>query len=242
MEALFLSMLFVAAFLYASIGHGGASSYLALMALTGIDIMYLRSSALILNLFVAAIAFYNYYKAGYFSLKLLSPFILGSIPMSFLGGMIKVDNSFYKISLGVCLLLVVARMLFNVKRFENDTIVNPNFFLAVIIGAIIGFFSGLIGIGGGVILSPVLIIAGWANIKQSATISAAFIWLNSFSGLLGNINTGIAISSNIYIWVAVALAGGMAGSYLGSRRFSLAGLNYVLASVLLLAGIKLIFV
>ena len=242
MELFFLITLFIVAFLYASIGHGGASGYLALMAMFSIEAITMRSSALILNLFVAGIAFYSYYKGGYFKWKILFPFIIGSMPAAFLGAKLSIDPSIYKISLGFCLLIAVARMLIPVKNKKNEPLLTPNMLVGITVGFIVGFFSGMIGIGGGIILSPLLIVFGWTNLKEAATISAGFIWLNSATGLLGTLSSGVHLSSMIIPWILVALVGGFLGSWSGSFKFSLSTLRYVLASVLVMASFKLFFV
>lgn len=242
MDPFFLIILFIVAFLYASIGHGGASGYLALMAMFSIETTLMKSSALTLNLFVAGIAFYSYYKGGYFKWKILLPFVIASMPAAFLGAKLTVDPTFYKISLGICLLIAVARMLIQVKSNKNGAVKTPNFSIALLVGVIVGFFSGMIGIGGGIILSPLLIVFGWANLKEAAAISAGFIWLNSMTGLMGTISTGIHLSPSIIPWILVTLLAGFLGSWSGSFKFSTIALRYVLASVLIMASVKLFFI
>jgi len=226
--------------MYSSVGHGGASGYLALMAIFGVSTVFMRASALTLNLFVAGISFIAYYRAGYFKSKILLPFVIGSLPMAFVGARIVIDPQMFKHILGVFLVLAVARMIYTPK--SEKQIIQFNFMVAVLIGAVLGFFSGLIGIGGGIILSPVLLLLGWANVKETAAISAIFIFLNSASGILGLLSTGISLSPDLYLWIVVALAGGFAGAYSGSFRFSLVRLKYLLAFVLLLASFKLLLV
>lgn len=238
---LFLIALFVVAFIYSSVGHGGASGYLALMALFGISTVYMRSSALILNVFVSAVAFYAFYKGGYFKIKILVPFVIGSLPMAFLGARMNIEPQLFKYILGGFLVIAVTRMLYSPKT-EHKEIIPFNIIIAFCIGAFLGFFSGLIGIGGGIILSPVLLLLGWANMKETAAISASFIFLNSASGIAGLISSGISISPQLLYWVTIAFAGGVLGAYIGSFKVSLIRLRYVLAFVLLLASIKLILV
>jgi uncharacterized membrane protein YfcA len=238
-DVLFLIVLFIIAIMYASVGHGGASGYLALMALFGISTVYIRSSALLLNLCVSAVSFYAFYRAGHFKLGLLLPFIFGSIPMAFIGARISIDPQVYKIILGIFLVIAVARMMYKPKKQGNE-IIPFNFIIAAFIGMVLGFFSGLIGIGGGIILSPLLLLLGWANVKETAAISALFIFLNSTAGILGLFSVGISFSPNVLIWVIVASIGGLLGAYSGSFKLSVLKLRYLLAFVLLLASIKLL--
>ncbi len=237
---LFLVALFVVAFLYASVGHGGASGYLALMALFGVSTVYMRASALTLNLFVSAVSFYAFYRGGHFKLKILIPFVVGSVPMAFLGARMNIDPRLFKSILAVFLVVAIFRMVYVPKKGYKE-VIPFNFLIAFFIGAFLGFFSGLIGIGGGIILSPLLLLLRWTNVKETAAISALFIFLNSASGILGLITSGIVISPNIIYWVVVAFAGGLLGAYTGSFRLSLIRLRYLLAFVLLLASVKLFF-
>lgn len=235
---LLLVALFIVAFLYASVGHGGASGYLALMVLFGVSTVYMRASALTLNLFVSAVSFYAFYRAGYFRKRILLPFIIGSIPMAFLGARMNIDPLLFKYILGAFLLIAVARMIY-VPKEEKREIIPFNVLIAVLIGAFLGFFSGLIGIGGGIILSPILLLLGWTNVKETAAISAIFIFLNSTAGILGLLSTGTNFSPNLFYWVAVAFIGGLLGAYVGSFKMSYLKLRYLLAFVLLMASVKL---
>jgi uncharacterized membrane protein YfcA len=237
MDYLFLLALLVVAFLYSSVGHGGASGYLAIMALFGTQPELMKSSALILNLFVAGLAFISYYNAGFFRYRLLLPFIIGSIPMSFLGARLNIDPHIYKVLLGICLSIAVFR-LFMKKSGEKETRNLPVIW-GILIGAFIGLFSGMIGIGGGIILSPLLIIFGWATIKETAAASAMFILVNSISGLAGLLTTGIQLNPEILSWILAGIVGATAGSYIGSFRLGFQKLQYILASVLLFAILKL---
>ena len=242
MDYLFLSILFIIAALYASVGHGGASGYLALMALFGFEQYVMKSSALTLNLFVAGISFYSFYRNGHFKFKVLLPFVIGSVPMAYIGASTNIDAHTYKIILGLFLIIAVSRMFFSPKG-EYETSKNPNFYLAMLIGAVVGLFSGMIGIGGGIILSPLLLLLHWSNVKETAGISALFIFVNSISGLLGlYFNQNFEPTSNILIWAAVGLAGGVIGGYLSSTKISHNNLKYLLASVLFIASVKLLLI
>ncbi|WP_423128215.1 sulfite exporter TauE/SafE family protein [Gaoshiqia sp. Z1-71] len=238
MEFLFLLILLVISFLYASVGHGGASGYLALMALFGMEASVMRPSALTLNLFVSFIAFFSFYQGGYLRWKLLFPFIITSIPMSYWGAGISIDQRLYKYLLGICLIAGIGRMLFMPDEgpVQNKKVPFP---AGLVAGAALGFISGLIGIGGGVILSPLLILFRWADQKETAAVSSVFIFLNSASGLLGLNGSGPVIGADLLTWVAVAVIGGIAGSAAGSFKLNPSSLKYILAGVLLMASIKL---
>jgi uncharacterized membrane protein YfcA len=239
-EIVFFVLVFLLAVLYSSVGHGGASGYLALMALFSFPPDFMRPTALVLNIFVSSIAFYSFYRGGHFKIKLLLPFIITSLPFAFLGGMLSINPKIYKIILGLFLLIAVARMFFSPKNFEGQT--KPlNHPLALGIGAVLGFLSGLIGIGGGIILSPVIILLRWADMKQTAAVSAAFILINSISGLLGQSTNSLSLAPQSAIMLAVAIAGGVTGAYFGSIKASNKALVVALSSVLFFAGIKLIF-
>jgi len=238
---LFLLTLPIVAFLYASVGHGGASGYLALMAIFSFAPETMKPTALLLNLFVAGIAFYHYYKAGYFNKKLFLSFAMASIPLAFLGGMIEVDASIYKKILAVLLIFAILKML-NVFGKESEYIKQVKLWQGLAVGAVIGFFSGLIGIGGGIILTPIILLLHWGKMKEAAAVSALFIWVNSAAGLMGQISSGVKISSQAFILVGVALIGGFLGSYYGSRKFNNSLLRYVLAFVLIIASVKLFFI
>lgn len=224
--------------MYSSVGHGGASGYLALMALFGVSTIYMRSSALTLNLFVSAVSFFAFYRGGHFKLKILIPFVLGSIPLAYVGARLSIDPQLFKYILGGFLIIAVGRMIY-VPKPGGKQLIAFNVFIAFVIGAFLGFFSGLIGIGGGIILSPVLLLLQWTDVKETAAISAIFIFLNSAAGLMGLYSSGINFNSQIVLWVIIAFSGGLLGAYFGSFKISLLKLKYLLAFVLLLASVKL---
>jgi uncharacterized protein len=239
MEYIFLASLFVIAFLYSSVGHGGASGYLALMALFSIAPVFMKPASLTLNIFVAGIAFITYTRAGYFRWKLIAPFLITSVPMAFAGAMLKIKPDTYEVILGIFLFFAVIRMLFIPGAIAEHPS-SPPVWVSLLIGATLGFFSGMIGIGGGIILSPILILFHWATVKESAAASSLFILLNSISGLLGLLQTGLNVEPELILWIAAGILGGIAGSYTGSFRLPPGKLKYLLSVILLMACIKLI--
>ena len=236
---LFCLLLAVVAFLYSSVGHGGASGYLALMAIFSFPVLVMKPSALLLNLFVSGISFFFYYQKEFFKPKLFYPFAITSVPAAFIGGMIPLENSFYKILLGIVLILAALRLFgfFNSKEKETT---KRNIPLAMGIGFGIGLLSGMLGIGGGVILSPILLLLGWATLKETAAISSLFIFVNSIAGLSGYFMGDKTIPSESFYLVPIAIFGGILGAYFGSGYFPNKVLKYVLATVILMASVKLI--
>tara|TARA_B100001059_G_scaffold128245_1_gene128142 strand:+ start:1159 stop:1902 length:744 start_codon:yes stop_codon:yes gene_type:complete len=238
---IFLLILPIVSFLYASVGHGGASGYLALMAIFSVTPELMKPTALLLNLFVAAIAFYYYYKEGYFNKKLFISFAIASIPMSIIGGYIEVDTTIYKKILAVLLLFAILKML-NIFGKESAIIRDIKLWQGIVVGGIIGFFSGLIGIGGGIILSPIILLFHWGKMKEAAAVSALFIWVNSAGGLIGQLSSGVNLNMQSFGLVAIALIGGFFGAYYGSKKLNNQNLRYLLASVMAIACFKLFYV
>lgn len=226
------------AFLYSSVGHGGASGYLGLMVLMGVSTSVMKPAALILNVIVSSIAAIQFYNAGYFRKQLFFPFIILSVPCAFIGAKIPLSDPVYKIILGVCLLISVLRMLmmYNKNNIDKKPL---NLAAALIIGAGIGLISGMIGIGGGILLSPLVLLFRWADYKEAAAVSAPFILVNSISGLAGLWSGGVKLPPEIIAWVTVAAVGGIAGSYWGSKKFNTVALKYLLSAVLVIAAVKL---
>jgi uncharacterized membrane protein YfcA len=171
---------------------------------------------------------------------LFLPFAVASVPMAYVGGLITIDAGVYKKILGLLLIIPIVRFLF-FSNIKVEEIRKSNILLSLVLGAAIGFLSGLIGIGGGIILSPILLLLKWADMKQTAAISALFIFVNSLSGLAGQLSKGISFNPDMYTYVAIAFIGGLCGAYLGSIKFNQNILKYMLAVVLILAAYKLLF-
>jgi uncharacterized membrane protein YfcA len=239
-EILIVLAILIVAILYSSVGHGGASGYLAVMAFLAVAPDVTKPTALTLNVFVASIATFQFCRRGYFDWKVFAPFAALSVPMAFVGGMITLPTQIYRPLLGLVLLLAAIRLAWNFA--SERAIVKPSIWLALIIGAIIGLLSGLVGVGGGIFLTPVLLLTNWTETKKAAGISAMFILVNSIAGLLGNYAQISALPVNVWLWVVAAVGGGIIGSSLGSGYFESITLRRVLAIVLLTAGVKLIFV
>lgn len=215
---LLLLLLPIVAFLYASVGHGGASGYLALMSAFSLPMTFMKPTALVLNILVSAISFYFYYREKKFKWNLFYPFALSSIPFSFLGGYLSVPTFYYKVILATVLVFAVFRLLGFLGK-EKTNITPLNTYAALFIGAIIGFLSGLIGIGGGIILSPVILLLGWGTMKQTAAVSALFILVNSVAGISGFFLKGGILPDSSFMLIGVVLVGGFFWSLL--RKFKI---------------------
>ena len=238
---LLLLLLSLVAFLYSSVGHGGASGYLAVMAIIGIAPVLMKPSALIMNLAVSLISFFGFYKAGHFRLKLFWPFAIASIPMAFWGGTMTLSDSIYKKILAVCLLISIGRLLYQFNQADQQNKEIP-FWAGLLSGGMIGLLSGMIGIGGGIILSPMMLLMRWATLKETAAVSALFIFVNSVAGLVGQLQKGgIDLPDNLQFAVVATIFGGALGSYFGSQKFNIPTLRYLLAIGLTVASLKLIF-
>jgi uncharacterized membrane protein YfcA len=194
----------------------------------------------VLNLFVAGIGTFQFYRAGFFSWRVFWPFAATSIPFAFVGGMVHLPTSVYKMLLGIVLALAAFRLAWKFANVERAK--PPNILIGLVVGAAVGLVSGLIGVGGGIFLTPILLLAGWAETKTAAAVSALFILVNSVSGLAGNYAQVSNVPQVAWLWIAAAVAGGLLGSTLGANRFNSLTLRRVLAAVLLFASIKLIWV
>ena len=239
-ELLLAGLIFAAAGLYSSVGHGGASGYLAAMALFGIAPAVMKPTALVLNIIVAAIATVKFDRAGCFDRNLFWQFALGSIPCAFVGGLITIPTQIYKPIVGLVLVYAAVRLgCFN--SASDPQLQRPRaIWLSIGLGMVIGLLSGLTGVGGGIFLSPLLLLMGWAKIKQSAGVAAAFILVNSIAGLLGYLTKFPTLPSSLWLWSIAAAAGGWIGAEYGSKRIGSKILQRLLAVVLVIAGIKLI--
>jgi uncharacterized protein len=235
------AMFLVVALFYSSVGNAGASGYLAVMALTGLAPEAMKSTALTLNVLVALITTLRFYRAGYFSWSIFWPFTVASIPLAFLGGALSLPDSIFRVLVGVTLIFAGYR-LFWYRDEQQPSGKDIPLLPALFLGAGLGLISGLTGIGGGIFLSPLLIMMGWAEPRHSAGVSAAFILVNSVAGLVGNTMTMYALPSAIPLWGLAVVIGGLAGSELGARRLAEVTLRRLLAVMLMVAGAKLILV
>jgi uncharacterized membrane protein YfcA len=243
-EVIVLSLLILAAAtLYSSVGHAGASGYLAAMALFGLAPAAMKPAALCLNILVAIIATFRFRRAGCFHWPLFWPFAVASVPLAFVGGALTLPTTIYKQIVGLTLLYAAVRLLlFTRAKAEAAATRTAPFAAAALSGGLIGLLSGLTGVGGGIFLSPLLLLMGWADTRRTAGVSAAFILVNSIAGLLGNLTNLHALPHALPYFALAAIAGGIVGSELGSRRLASATIRRLLAVVLLVAGVKMFFV
>ncbi|MDP3608309.1 MAG: sulfite exporter TauE/SafE family protein [Methylophilus sp.] len=234
-----LFAVFIIAALYSSVGHAGASGYIAVMSLMSLSPLMIKPTALALNILVASITTWQFYRSGHFSWTLFWPFALLAVPFAFIGGHMALPTDVFKILLGLVLIYSATRLL--VKSKQTIAVKEVPRIQAIAAGGGIGLLSGLTGTGGGIFLTPLLIFMGWADAKRAAAVSALFVLLNSISGLAGNIAATKMLPPYILsMLIAVALGGGL-GAYVGSRRIQSPAIKKLLAIVLLIAGLKLIF-
>lgn len=231
--------LYLVGFLYASVGHGGASGYIAVLSLFSIPVSTYKPIILILNILVAGMGFYQFQKAGYFRWKLCRIFLITSVPAAFIGSKYSLEGNIYHYLLGLALVLPIIKLA-GIKARKDETTKPVKVLPALLIGTLLGGLSGMLNIGGGIFLSPVLILLGWANVKEAAAASALFIVLNSFSGLLGN-SAALMINPSTINWFVMAAAGGITGAYWGASRFQHHTVRYLLSTVLAIASVKLLF-
>ncbi len=232
-------LIFIAAALYATVGHAGASAYLAVMGLFSLAPDIMKPTALALNILVAVIGTFKFWRAGHFSWGMFWPFAAASIPFAFIGGALTLPGDWYKIIVGLVLLYAAYRLFFikmtTLEREDNP----PPLWASLLIGAGIGLLSGLTGVGGGIFLSPILLLAGWAGTKRTSAIAAAFILVNSIAGLLGRLSSVALLPAQIPYWGAAAVLGGWIGAEYGSKRLANPLIRKLLAVVLVIGGVKM---
>ena len=231
--------MFLVALLYSSVGHAGASGYIAVLTLFGLGVEEVRPTALTLNILVAAIGFVQWWRGGYFSWSLFWPFALLSVPAAFFGGWLPVPAHYLKILMGLVLLFSAWRLLY--RKEDPPDLVRPARPTAIASGAGIGFLSGLTGTGGGIFLTPLMLFCRWAKVKEAAAVSSLFILVNSSSGLAGYVKSGRELPDFAWPLAVVVAIGGFIGSRLGSRHLPVRGIALLLAAVLVVAGTKLVF-
>ena len=242
-QVLLLAALFlIAAVLYGVVGHAGASAYLAIMALVGVAPETMRPTALVLNILVASIVSLRFGRAGFVKPMAVLPFLIGSVPAAFLGGVISLPGELYRPLVGATLIFAAFRFGVTASLAGEEFAPRVPAVLGVLSGAVIGLLAGLTGTGGGIFLTPLMIAAGWAGTRFAAGTSALFILANSISGLAGNVGAGGNVPNALPIWRGAVAVGGVIGSELGSRRLPAPWVRRGLALVLLIAGLKLIFV
>ena len=239
-EWLLPALLFGSAALYTSVGHAGASAYLASMALVGVAPETMRPTALVLNIFVAGFSAVRFWRAGLVDRKLALWLVLGAAPLAFVGGAVKLPGDVYRPLVGVLLIVAAIRLLLPIAVTANREPRRPHPALAAATGALIGLLSGLTGTGGGIFLSPILIFGGWAATRDASGIAISFILANSTFGLLGNLASVQRLPGEIPLYVAAALLGALVGTALGVKRLPSGGILKALGVVLVIAGLKLI--
>jgi uncharacterized membrane protein YfcA len=230
--------LFAVAFLYSSVGHAGASGYIAVMGIVGMAAVVIRPTSLALNIIVGSIAAIQFARAGHFRWALFWPFALPAVPLAFFGGALRISNQTLELILGG--FLVVSAILFWIKTKEREDIHAPQLPVALISGAVIGVLAGMTGTGGGIFLTPLLLFAGWSNAKNASAVSAAFILCNSLSGLGGFLWRGGDFPSVAWPLALAVVVGGLLGSTLGAKRFNTPTVKRLLGAVLLIASWKLL--
>jgi uncharacterized protein len=242
LTALLTVLVFLVSALYSAVGNAGASGDLAAMAYVGMPAASMKPIALVLNVFVATIGTYKFYRAGWFSWALFLPFTLASVPFAFLGGRSSLPSHVYKPVVGVVLLYAALRLVLStVKRADEPVVRRVPMFAALALGSAIGLLSGLTGVGGGIFLSPLLILMRWATARESAGVSAAFILANSLAGLAGNTTAVHGVPKIVLVLIPAAALGGYLGSEYGSKRLDPTVIRRLLALALCVAGMKMVF-
>ncbi|MDQ3691360.1 MAG: sulfite exporter TauE/SafE family protein [Chloroflexota bacterium] len=238
---LLAALFFAASLLYSSVGHAGASAYLAAMALVGVAVTTMRPTALVLNLFVASIVVIRFSRAGHLPWRSLLPLAAGSIPMAYLGGSIQLPGGVYRPLVAIALAAGAWRLATATTAPDPEDPSGVPLLAGLVTGAVIGLLAGLTGTGGGIFLTPLLVLAAWTGTREAAGLSGAFILVNSIAGLAGLLTVGATLPPAIPLWIAAVVTGGLIGSWLGAARFSILNLRRVLAFILLMAAAKLVF-
>jgi uncharacterized membrane protein YfcA len=236
---IFCLFLFAISILYSCVGQAGASGYIAAMVLFGFAPASIKPTALVLNILVSLIVSFRFYRAGHFSLRLFWPFAVASIPFAALGGFLTLSPRVFNLVLGILLLVAAVPLLFR-QAFHERPVNRPALSLALISGSFIGFLAGLTGVGGGVLIAPLLLLTGWARTKIAAAVSSFFILINSVAALAGHLSATRELPANLPVFALAALLGAVIGSELGSRHLSTRTIQRILGVVLLLSAIKLI--
>ena len=240
-EYITAGLIFFGAILYSSVGHGGASSYIAIMSLMGTPIASIKPIGLVLNIIVSSVASYRFIKNKLFNLKIFIPVAIGSIPAAFIGGYLNLTSDIYRVLVGVILVFAGFQFLFDIfKYFKKKSNQPVNFVFGLFAGVIIGLLSGLTGTGGGIFLSPLIVFLGWTNVKGASGTAAAFILFNSISGLLGNITSVSLIPNTIFFYAFAVIGGVLIGTQLGIKVLNEYYMQKVLGVVLIVAGFKFI--
>lgn len=237
--AISLCLLF-GAILYTSVGHAGASIYIAIMTLFNIPSSVIKPTALVLNIFIASFTSWRFIRKGFFDVKVLFPIALGAIPFSFLGGYINAPSHIYKSIVGMILLISAVSLVTNLSKKIDKNLKKPPFFPAVLIGSCIGFLAGLTGTGGGIFLSPLILFLGWSSTKTTSGITALFILINSSFGLLGNYSSVQNLPTELPLFIGATLIGALIGTTLGIKFYTANTIKKVLALVLVIASFKLL--
>ena len=240
-DLLLAALFFAAALLYSSVGHAGASAYLAAMALVGVPVAIMRPTALVLNLFVATIVTVRFARAGHLPWRSLVPLAIGSVPAAYIGGSIDLPGELYRLLVAAVLLVGAWRLATTPLATDDENHQGVPWLAGIASGATIGLLAGLTGTGGGIFLTPLLVLTGWTGTRDAAGLSGSFILVNSIAGLAGLQSGGLILAPGLPLWITAVLAGGLIGSWLGAARYSVLSLRRALAFVLILAAAKLVF-
>ena len=240
-DLLLAAGMFLAALLYSSVGHAGASAYLALMALFGVQQAVMRPTALVLNIIVASLVSFRFVWARVFRWRVLWPFLIGAAPFALLGGSLQLPGNLYKPLVGLVLLVAAARLLWPIGTAARAEISDPPIVPAILGGAGIGFLSGLTGTGGGIFLSPLILFLGWAETRTISGVAAVFVLCNSVAGLFGNLASVGSLPAQLPLYAVAVIAGAGLGSTMGISRLPKGMILKALGLVLVVAGLKLVF-